>query len=164
MNLESIRGLLRYNDWANAEIVRASGPLTDGLLDRPFDMGRGTLRITLMHIWAGESVWISRWQGRTETPWPREEEKLPVSAIAERFAPVRRERDAFLATLKDADLARIVPYRDSKGGLFKALLGDMMTQMFIHSTHHRSQAVNMIRQTTGQTVELDYMMWLRQPA
>jgi len=75
----------------------------------------------------------------------------------------RRERDAFLAELSDAALQASVTYRDSKGSLFSASLGQMMVQMCVHSTHHRAQAVNMIRRAGGQTPEVDYMVWVRKP-
>jgi uncharacterized damage-inducible protein DinB len=164
MNIETLRVFLKYSDWANGQIVAAATALGDAQLDRAFDMGRGSLRTTLMHIWAGESVWVSRWQGRIETPWPNEDETGRPSMIDERLADVYRERDAFVSKLGDGDLSRVITYRDSKGSLFKATLSDMMIQMIVHSTHHRAQAVNMLRRVGGTSPEVDYMMWVRKPA
>ena len=164
VNLESARTFLRYSDWGNQQLLKEAGRLNDGQLDQPMAMGRGTLRSQLLHIWAGESVWLQRWQGRTETPWPNEGEKAPVAAIAQRFETVYAERNRFLGPLTDAHLANVITYRDSKGSLFKATLADMITQAIAHSAHHRAQVVNMIRQVGGQPPELDYMMWVRQPA
>lgn len=159
----TIRELLRYGDHANDLVFRSALPLPDEALDRPFDMGRGSLRRTLMHIHVGEAVWLQRWRGRTETKWPDETERAGVATIHERFGDVRRERDAFLADLSDAALQISVTYRDSKGSLFHASLGQMMMQMCVHSTHHRAQAVNMIRRAGGQAPEVDYMVWVRKP-
>lgn len=164
IDLESIHAFLRYNDWSNEQILRAAELLSDELLDRPFDMGRGTLRRTLLHLHAGEHVWVQRWQGRTETPWPDEDEAASAKAIAERFPKTYSERSAFLDSLQNGELEREVTYRDSKGSLFHALLGDMVMQAIIHSIHHRSQAVNMIRRLGGSLVELDYMTWVRRAA
>ena len=163
-HFNSVGAILRYNDWANGHILHAAMPLTDEQLDRPFDMGRGTLRRTLLHVWAGEHVWVERWQGHTETPWPDEDERVSVSAVAERFRLVFAGRDSFVSRLTDGDLGRDVTYRDSKGSLFTATLGDMMIQMIVHSTHHRSQAVNMLRRVGAAAPEIDYMMWIRKPA
>jgi len=116
-----------------------------------------------MHIWAGEHVWLQRWQSRTETPWPPEDEKWAVAQIAERFEEVYAARAAFIATIKPEALVREVVYRDSKGGLFTATLSDMLMQGVVHSIHHRAQAVNMIRRAAGVTVDLDYMYWVRKP-
>lgn len=165
LNLESTRTFFKYSDWANGQILAASAKLPDNKLDQPFEMGPGgTLRSTLLHIHAAEHVWLQRWQARTETPWPDERERASVATIADRLAATYQARDAFLNSLKDADLAKPITYRDSKGSLFAAPLADMMMQMILHSHHHRAQAVNMIRRAADVLVELDYMMWVRQPA
>lgn len=156
--------LLRYNDWANHAMLDAAGSLADEALDRPFEMGMGTLRRTIIHIYNGEFVWLNRWQGRAETAWPDETERASIATLRQRFSQVAGERDAYLRTLGAADLAELVIYRDSKGSRFQAARGDMLNQMFVHSTHHRAQAANMVRQLNAGLLELDYMMSLRKPA
>lgn len=161
---QPLHRLFDYNDWANAQILHAAGPLNETQIDQSFDMGRGSLRRTLLHIYCGELVWLARWQGKTETPWPDEEERVSVSVIAGRFAVTRSERSAFLAKVTAADYDRVVTYRDSKGRLYRASLGDMILQMLNHSAHHRAQAVNMLRRVNAGVVELDYMYRIRQEA
>ncbi len=164
MDMNTLRTLMRYSDWANRQITTAADGLSHEQLDRPFDMGRGSLRKTLLHILNGETVWLRRWQGQTETPWPSESESTAVAAIANRFTANAAERDAWLANIKPADVQQQIVYRDSKGSLFTASLGDMMIQMFTHSLHHRAQAINMLRRLGAAPPELDYMMWVRKPA
>lgn len=164
LHLDTLQIFFRYSVWANEEVLGAAASLTEESLDRSFDIGRGSLRKTLLHLHAGEDVWLHRWQGLTETPWPDESEKATVETIHARFRATWLQRSRFMATLKAADAENMVAYRDSKGSLFKATLGDMMVQAIVHSTHHRAQAVNMIRRLGGAVVEVDYMMWVRQPA
>jgi uncharacterized damage-inducible protein DinB len=164
MNFETAQAFLRYSEWANDQLLRAAAGLNDEKLDQSFDMGRGSLRKTLLHLWAGESVWLARWMGKTETPWPDEEAKANIPNIDERFKGVYSDRDAFLKTVGDADLERVIPYRDSKGTLYKASLGDMIMQGIVHSIHHRAQAVNMLRRLGATAPEVDYMYWVRKPA
>jgi uncharacterized damage-inducible protein DinB len=160
----TIAALFRHNDRANDIVLEAAAPLSDAQLDRAFDMGRGSLRKTMIHIWAGESVWLQRWQGRVETPWPDENEHASAKTLADRFATLRTGRDQFLANLTPAAMAKAQKYRDSKGSLFNTTLGDMVLQMFVHSTHHRAQAVNMLRHLGVSHPQVDYMMLVRQPA
>ena len=89
---------------------------------------------------------------------------VEVATLRARFEKMTGDRDAYLARLRDADLADGVVYRDSKGSIFQASRGDMLVQMFVNSTHHRAQAANMLRQLGAGLVELDYMMSLRKPA
>ncbi|HKQ49776.1 MAG TPA: DinB family protein [Phycisphaerae bacterium] len=163
-DLDRFQAFLRYSEWANEQLLRAAAGLNDEQLDQCFDMGRGTLRKTFMHLWAGESVWLARWKGKTETPWPDEELKATVPNIDERFKGVYSDRAPFMATLKDADVGRVITYRDSKGSLYKASLGDMIMQGITHSIHHRAQAVNMLRRLGASAPEVDYMYWVRKPA
>ncbi len=153
-----------YSDWANGVVLEAAAGLSDGQLDEPFDMSVGTLRRILLHILNGEEVWLKRWQGEAETPWPGEAAKTGVADMADRFRACWQKRDAFLESLDDADMGRRLTYRDSKGALFSATLGEMVLQMAIHSAHHRAQAVNMIRRVGGPGLEMDYMAHVRKPA
>lgn len=163
IDLDTIRALLRYSDWANEQLVRAAAGLTHDSLDKVFDIGLGTLRRTLLHILAGESVWLKRWQEEQETPWPNEDELVAPAMVWDRFSEMFPQRDRFLALLRPEDTTRAVVYRDSKGSLFSAPLGDMMIQMCTHSAHHRAQAVNIFRRLGADAPELDYMMWVRRP-
>lgn len=158
--------LFEYSDWANARVLSAAAGLSDEQLDRPLEIGRGpgTLRRVLMHTWAGEDMWLRRWRGEIEAGWPAESECLSVAQLRDRFEATRARREPFIAGLEDAALARVQDYRDSRGSLFRATLGDMLLQGIVHSVHHRAQATNAIRRLGGTAPEMDYMMRLRRPA
>ncbi|MBX3394148.1 MAG: DinB family protein [Phycisphaerae bacterium] len=163
LNMDAAKELFRYSDWANGQLIMAAAPLSDDKLDTPVEMGPGSLRRTLMHLWAGEHVWLQRWQRRTETAWPDEAERLSPKEIGERLSKVSGIRAAFIDSVKPESLGREITYRDSKGDLFTATLSDMLIQGILHSVHHRAQAVNMIRRAGGISVDLDYMYWIRKP-
>lgn len=162
--MQTLSLLFEYSDWSNGELMRAATPLRDEDLDRSFDIGRGSLRRTLIHVWAGEDVWLKRWKGVTETPWPNEDELTPMTALAEKMAKTISERRTFVLSKSDADLAELMVYRDSLGSLFEARLGDMFLQGIVHSIHHRAQAVNILRRLGQKPPEVDYMMRVRKPA
>jgi uncharacterized damage-inducible protein DinB len=163
ITVESVRTLLRYNDVANSLVLEAAKELSDESLDASFSMGPGTLRKTLLHIWAGEATWLNRGKGEAEAPWPSESEPVPVLEIARWMNDVKRDRDSFMDGLENSALTNVQQYRDSKGERFEATLGDMLLQGCIHSTHHRAQAVNMLRNVDAGLVELDYMSRVRRP-
>lgn len=164
MEVGTIRTLLLYGQWANDRLIAAASQRPDGDLDKVFDVGRGTLRKTLLHILAGETVWLQRWQGRVDVPWPDEDARVSPSEMQRQFHSCARARDDFLATMVPGSLTAQIRYRDSLGGTFSASLADMMIQMCVHSTHHRAQAVNILRRLGADPPELDYMMWVRKPA
>jgi uncharacterized damage-inducible protein DinB len=158
ITLNTLRELFRYCDWADTKVLDAAATRDAAALDRKFEMGMGSLRRTLLHIHNGEHVWLQRW--KRETPaWPSEDGPVDVAALRERFQRTWHERDAFVATLGDADLLREQKYRDSKGNVYLAALGDMLVQMCNHSHHHRAQALNMLRHTGADLPKpgLDYI-------
>ncbi len=163
MNLEPFTMMSRYSDWADGRLLDAADSLSDERLDESFEMGRGTLRKTLMHLWAGHDVWLARWRGKTDAPWPDEDEPVTLAELRERFLRTHRARGDFIESLTPADLTRSLTYLDSLGGIFRATLGQMMLQGANHATHHRAQAVNMLRRVGAGLIELDYMMWVRTP-
>jgi uncharacterized damage-inducible protein DinB len=164
VDLKTLRRMLEYNDWADGRLLECARPLDATQLDQRFDIGPGSLRRTLLHIHAGEDVWVKRCSGKVETPWPPEDRKMEVPAIEGEFRRTWAERDAFLKTITSESTSRLQTYRDSKGSLFKAALGDMLLQLCYHATHHRAQAVNILRRLGTQAPELDYMMRIREPA
>ena len=164
MDINTLQSFLKYSDWANGRLLAEASHMSDAQLDQIFEIGPGSLRKTLKHICDGEMVWLARWEKKGETRWPPDNEILTVPNMQDRFANTWRERAGFFLGLTHNDLAKVIIYRDSKGSLFDASLGDMILQGILHSGHHRAQAVNILRRLGAGLVELDYMMWVRRPA
>lgn len=165
-SLAHFRRMFEYSDAANRLVLEAAGGLDDTLIDREIDIGPspGSLRRILVHTYNGERVWLSRWKGGEETKWLPEDVKPATAALLAAFEAVWVEREAWLATLDDARLDVMQRYRDSRGTLYRASLGDMLLQGFVHSTHHRAQAVNAVRRLGGKPPEVDYMVRVREKA
>jgi uncharacterized damage-inducible protein DinB len=155
--------LFSYSDWSSRVLCTRAAALSDQQLDQPLDIGRGKLRVNLMHTLVGETVWLARWKETPSVPWPSEDQPLSPQQILARFEDLWKDRDGFLATLAPYRLAREQTYRDSKGSLFIATLEDMIIQGFMHTKHHQAQSVNMIRRVGGEPPELDYMYRVRKP-
>jgi uncharacterized damage-inducible protein DinB len=158
-----MQAMFVYSDWANGQVLTACAGLNDAQLDEALNIGPGTLRRILIHTYNGELVWLARWKGQMETPWPSEKVATPVGALATAFEVLRADRERWLAGVDDAAVNAVQQYRDSRGALFQAKLGDMLLQGLVHSIHHRAQAVNAIKRVGGPVLEVDYMMRLRQP-
>jgi uncharacterized damage-inducible protein DinB len=154
-----------YNAWANAAILALVETLDDAALDRPFEMGLGSLRATLNHIYAAERIWLDRWK-QTPAPTFRSDcTGIPIRQIADELRATHAEHQALLAPAA-ADLAAVIPYSNIKGEPFAAPLGEMMLHVANHGVHHRAQALNMLRQLSVELPKpgLDYIfMKLQQP-
>ena len=162
--LADFRLLFAYGDTMNRRLLDAASILSDDRLDAALDMGPGTLRATLAHIVIGEDVWLARWRADADFAWRSFETPPTPEDLLTIALNVARDRDAFLKTIDVARLDAVQPYRDSTGTMFRASLREQMLQGIVHSTHHRAQAVHMLKRAGGTFVEVDFMYWRRQPA
>ena len=63
MDKNDIETLGRYNDWANARILRQASQVPAEVYEAPAPVPHGSLRGTLVHTLAAEVAWRRRWQG-----------------------------------------------------------------------------------------------------
>ena len=59
------------------------------------------------------------------------------------------EQRAYLTGLADADLGRLVSYKNTQGVQGQAALGPLLQHVVNHATHHRSEAAAMITLISG---------------
>ncbi|MGD8452339.1 MAG: DinB family protein [Phycisphaerae bacterium] len=162
---ETMRAGHAYGDMANERLCRLAVELSDEQLDRPFEIGLGTLRKTLLHIRDAEQWWYENWIN----PAPVEFAKLPpetsIGDLQRLFAETTERRDAFVEQVRGPDLERVVTAEVRPGACLSFRLGETMLQLFGHGTHHRAQALNMLRHLGAEVPALDYIAWLwgRQP-
>ncbi len=67
MDQNDIATLFRYNDWANARVLRQAALLAPEQYTAPAPTPQGSLRGTLVHTLAAEVAWRRRWQGQSPT-------------------------------------------------------------------------------------------------
>lgn len=164
IDITTIRTMLEYTDWSTGRLLECAAACGDEQLDRDLQIGPGTLRRILLHTYNGELIWFNRWRGVVENAWPSEGERVPIAELRARFKANAGARDAWLAPLALGDSARVQTYRDSKGTLFEATLGDMLMQGVMHTKHHQAQAVNALKRLGVEWPELDYMYRARRAA
>ena len=68
MQLASLRDFFNYGAWANACVWDTAADLKDEQLDRAFEMGEGSLRKTLAHVYGAERAWYERCEGPIAEP------------------------------------------------------------------------------------------------
>lgn len=158
MNLATIRELFGYNDWMRDRLMALIEPLDDSRLDRPFEMGPGSIRKTMEHLAMAEWLWLKRWKG-----WCPKEQDLPKTgtemvALWKFFRDIARERESYLDTLKDEELDRDVTYTNLAGETYTFRLGHLFIHVCNHGTHHRAQVVNMLRHVGVTTPPTDYLV------
>jgi len=143
--------LLKYNDWATREAAKS---LKD--LDRKDDR----LIELLSHIVSAQKVWLSRTLQRDTytNPWQthtiEECMSLSISQTAEWIN--------LLEGLRDNELDKRIEYSNTKGDRFANTIKDIVAHLINHSTYHRAQIAQLVRQSGGEPAKTDYIVYQRE--
>lgn len=152
-----IRELFHYNDWGRDRLMSLAVGLAAAQLDRPFPMGEGSLRKTLEHLFGAEWTWHERCNGRSPASGECPRNFPTLSALWDRWRQTADQRNGFLDSLDNADLTRPVPYVSRTGRSYSFQLGHVLLHVCCHGTHHRAQALNMLRHLGAPVPEMDFL-------
>lgn len=160
LSLLMIRELFDNGDWAQQRVLAVACKLPATALDREFDMGLKTIRATLLHVLYAESWWLENWIGKTKPEFKEFDASLAMEDLPRRHTEHAAARNAFLCSLSDGDLNRMVHTQPAPGKEFVFPLGPSMLQLWHHGAHHRAQLVNMLRHVGAALPEVDVIKWL----
>lgn len=162
LSVGQVRDYFRYTDWGRDQVMKLLEEMDDAALDRPFEMGMGSLRKTLLHLHAAEEFWLRNWLGPHDHPFGKADEPLPLKQIRVRFDETAAQRNELLLKKSDADLTEPVAARLPDGRTLKFPLGVTAMQLCGHGTHHRAQVINMLRHCGKPCPATDYTVMQRQ--
>ena len=150
MSVEMFRGLYDYHRWANRKLYDVATGLGEDLVSR--DVGKqfsySTVRRMFGHLYGADRLWLARWTGVTLPTVPGAE-FTTLASIRAPWDETEREQRAFVEALSQADLDRVIEYRNTEGKAFRAPLWPLLQHVANHATHHRSEIATMITMISG---------------
>jgi uncharacterized damage-inducible protein DinB len=166
MNLNDIRHLFDYTEWANALAMDAAGKLSDQHVRNETGISHGSIFGTLLHMAGAEWIWLERWHGRSPVKaeaWSlwKTETCADLAALIERWREVIDRRARFISELDETRLAAELPFKLLSGDPSSMPLVDQMRHVANHATMHRGQVVGMIRQLGIDPPSTDLLFYLR---
>jgi len=159
MDVAIIGALYRYNSWANDRGLAAATPLAPSDFTRDLGSGCGSVRDILTHIAWGEWIWLQRWKGASPTLVFSPADFPDVRSLRERLRRVDEERSSFLAALTEESLLREIEYRNVRGESWRYPLWQQLYHVVNHSSYHRGQLANMLRQLGTAPVATDLLVY-----
>jgi uncharacterized damage-inducible protein DinB len=161
MNVQEIRELFTYTEWANARILECARGLSEEQFTREIASSYPSIRGTLAHIVMAEWVWLRRWKGESPTAWPEWADLSSFDNVVEHLRAIEDERRELLDGLSEEVLQGELAYRSIKGDPFTTRLVHQMQHVANHSTYHRGQLTTMIRQVGAVPPATDMIVWFR---
>jgi uncharacterized damage-inducible protein DinB len=148
--LEQIHRLWKHAAWADAAILAA--------IERPEHSPTDAVR-EFSHVLGAEETWLARLEGRAATLpiWP-EMARTELASVARR---IRDAYGAYLAALRDEDVARSVSYTNTKGQPFETPIGDILFHVALHGQYHRGKINLLLRQANAGPSPVDFISFVR---
>ncbi|MGH7177541.1 MAG: DinB family protein, partial [Tepidisphaeraceae bacterium] len=94
--------------------------------------------------------------------FPSPDSSLSVARLSDQFCEIATRRNKFFDTLTDADLSRTVTAKPAPDRTISFPLGVTMLQIPSHTSHHRAQVVNMLRQIGADPPKVDFILLTRE--
>jgi uncharacterized damage-inducible protein DinB len=87
---------------------------------------------------------------------------FPIEESIKQLKQTNMEWMNILDGLKDENLEKRIEYKNTKGEVFVNNMKDILMHVINHSTYHRAQIAQLIRQNGGEPAKTDYIVYQRQ--
>ena len=164
MTPEDIRRLFDYNQWANQRALEAASQLTEEQFVKPLGSSFSSVRDTLVHICAGEWIWLERFHGNSPSAFRDDSAVQTLAALRELWRPQAERLLSFANGVTQSDLDRDFEYKTLNFGVYKNPLWQSLQHLANHGTYHRGQIATMLRQLGAKPILTDLMHFYRERA
>lgn len=144
MTPDYFRSIYDYHYWGRDKILHEVERVADADFVKAMSKGYGSLRATLVHMIGAEWIWLTRLAGTSPSAFPSEEELPTLAAIRARWGEEEKKLRAYFAGLTDAELRRVVSYKNMRGEAFARPVWQVLAQVANHGTQHRAEAAAML--------------------
>ena len=138
--------MLDYHYWARDRLLDALEPLAPEQLNRDLGSSFKSIRDTIVHTYAAEWAWHSRWQGHSPTALLPADQFPDVAAVRRAWSQHEAEMRAFLDAVGEDGVSRVFEYTLLSGQAGASPLWQMLQHVVNHASYHRGQVTTMLRQ------------------
>ena len=163
MNVQDLRTMLDYHYWARDRLLDALEPLTPEQLNHDAGSSFKCIRETLVHIYAAEWAWYSRWQGNSPTALLPSDRFPDLVSVRRAWSELEAKVRAFLDGLDEDGIARAFDYKLLSGHTGSSPFWQMLQHVVNHGSYHRGQITTKLRQLGAQPAKsLDMIAFYRE--
>jgi uncharacterized damage-inducible protein DinB len=142
----------KYNLWANLRLLEACAHLSDAQLDATTKGTFGSVRETLMHLFAAEEGYARHFNFTGPAPTPRLADLTTFAGFDELRRRAERSGKELIAIAERGDLSQILHL---DGGTYDAPVIVVVIQAINHAIDHRSQIATLLSQQDIEPPDLD---------
>lgn len=159
---ELLKQYAAYNIWASQKILDVIRSLPEEKHIAEVPSSFNSLMKTVLHMWDAESVWWQRMKLQDRLIIPSEIFKGNMKDAADGLLQQSKQWEEWIKNASDLAIDHVFQYQNSKREQFKQPIYQMVMHVFNHSTYHRGQLVNMLRQLGVEKIpQTDFILWGR---
>ena len=157
--MKSFVTVYAYSAWANARILDTAAQLTPEQFTTSGD-GFGSIRDTLVHTAPPSGCgWNGGVPPRRPSSWDPAD--FPdVATLRSHWEEVEVTTSAYVASLREHDLARVVSYVNFQGKTWAYPLWQQLLHQVNHATQHRSEAALLLTRLGYSPGWLDLLVYV----
>jgi uncharacterized damage-inducible protein DinB len=148
-----LRTQLDYTYWASDRLLDAARPLSEDELSRDLGNSFGGVLGTLVHIFQGDRVWLSRVSGAPRSTLGDPSETWTIDSLQSAWVDVHLGWIDWAGSLDDVE--RMLDYVNLAGKANRLALWEIVFHVVNHGTYHRGQVTTMLRQLGYSPVSTD---------
>lgn len=154
--------LAAYNIWANQKLMDVILLLSEEKQLQELPSSFKNLQSTLLHMWDAESIWWQRMKMQERFTRPSENFNGNMKDACNGLLQQNQQWQDWIKNATEPALEHVFQYYNTKKEHFKNPVSQMLIHVFNHSTYHRGQLVNMLRQLGVEKIPAtDFIEWWR---
>src|SRR5690348_2068227 len=146
MSYEDLSALLDYHYWARDRLIDALKPLTIEQFTRPLNNSFQSIRDTMVHIFAAELLWYSRWRGNSPKALLPGDTFSDLATLCSRWRELEQDVRQLVRELGPEGIERSLAYQHMSGQPDSSVFWHMLQHVVNHGSYHRGQVTTMLRQ------------------
>jgi uncharacterized damage-inducible protein DinB len=158
MNKNYFLELAQYNIWANQKMTNWLSQISEEQWSQKLVGSFDSIEATAIHTAGAEKVWFERMNNQAQ-PFLNLTFKGNKNDLIEIWKNTSENLKNYVSDLSEEDLKESFAYKNLKGEDFSRTRYQAIAHVFNHSTYHRGQLVNYLRQvnfTDVNTTDLIY--------
>ncbi|MCF8246591.1 MAG: DinB family protein [Saprospiraceae bacterium] len=153
----------QFNLWANRRMVETFAPLSTEQFEAPIVSSFPSVRLTFLHIWDAESLWLDRLKGNSPTTFPSKYFVGDNTEVLDNLLQVSGDFQSFVEMQPADFFEQALDFTTLSYGPQTQRAFEMIHHCMNHSTFHRGQLITLGRQLGIQHFPpTDYAFFLRE--
>jgi uncharacterized damage-inducible protein DinB len=126
-------------------LVAAASVLSPQELMRDFGTADHNVLGTLVHVYAGDRIWLGRIEGSPPARFIIPEQDMHLAVLQNDWPALLERWKQWSAALTEDSIHKEIPYKDTKGNAYVSPTWQIVLHVVNHGTHHRGQVSGFLR-------------------